>query len=119
MSISVLTKREAIKNSRPRWKRQYSDYADDRKVEWADKTAGEIRRDLDVLDLETCGSDDIDAAIGTTGWAVIDCDECGQEKETLVRMRWQELCEDCLILALGTLLNPPAKQEEQDDDNDD
>ena len=107
MSISVLTKREAIKDSRPRWKRQYADYPDDRKVGWANKTAGEIRSDLDALDLETCGSDDIDAAMGTTGWAVIDCDECGQEKETLVRIgdeleydaRWQDLCEDCLALA--------------------
>jgi hypothetical protein len=101
----IIHRRAKIKDVRKRWLEQYAIYPNDRIVGRCDRTAGDIRKSLKALDLETCSVSDIDAAIGTAGWGSLTCDECGEDHEHLIRLgeepdydaRWVDLCRACLM----------------------
>ena len=104
--IRVITDREIFRGVLERWITQYPD--DHRYLSGIGGTAGERRKKLEALDLETCSRDDIDRALGVAGWADNTCDECQQNKPLIVRIgdydeRFQDLCEDCLESALVAL----------------
>jgi len=103
----LIQKRDIIRGVRDKWLRAYQSYADNYRVAWVDnRTAGEIRRHLHALDLETCSEEDVNAAINAgSSWVSNDCDMCGQDAETTLRIgqepdyeaRWLDLCENCVL----------------------
>lgn len=107
--FNKIHKRDIIREVRARWMKQYEHYPDGKVVGWAGntRTTGDIRKALAALDLETCSSEDVDAAIGTTGWAKNECDECNGDFETILQLgqtpdydnRWWNMCAGCLAKA--------------------
>lgn len=110
-------KRDIIRGVRDRWMKQYANYPDDKTVGWAShlRTTGDIRKALAALDLETCSSEDVDAAIGTNNWAKNECDQCDGDFETVLQLgqepdyeaRWWNMCASCL--AEASLALPPSE----------
>lgn len=106
MTISVMTQRDKILAFSRRWREQYPD---DSYKFWDGRSVGETFKKIAALDLLTCSEADVDAAVGTSGWGSITCDECGESAETLVRLgddrdydtRYVDACGRCLQLALG------------------
>jgi hypothetical protein len=98
MGMQVIHKRDIIRNVRERWEEQYHGYESDFKfglplldtqgklIPKSGPTVGEIRAALSTLDLETCSSADVDAAIGVAGWANNCCSECGEDCYMLVQI---------------------------------
>lgn len=111
--MKVMTQREAIRTVPGRFKEQYAHYPAKFQFKKDGKTVSEIQAALDAMNLETCSAADIDRAIGISGWASIDCDECRQPADRVVRVgndgdeeRWQDLCEACLSKAIAMLREP-------------
>lgn len=111
-------RRDIIRNARQTWNEQYRRYPDEKVVGWSKtRTAESIRTALENLDLETCSSTDIDAAIATTGWADNKCDTCGKNCAVVLRLgeepdyeaRWWDICADCLMEAGEFLASTFAK----------
>lgn len=105
-------RRDIIRGVRKRWLDQYKHYANDDPLGWKkDHTAGQIRKALAALDLETCSVADVDKAIGTTGWADNKCNECDKNFPVILQLgqtpeyeaRWWNICLSCLNKA-GKLL---------------
>lgn len=105
--MKIIRKRDKIRSVRECFSQQYKNFCDD----WtfaSGEPIGPIRLALAKLNLETCSSNDVDRALGTTGWVSNCCDECGGDFETLVRFgegsdyeeRWQDLCHMCLVKAI-------------------
>lgn len=106
MTIRIITRREIIKSVPSRFMSQYSRYSDDKPLPW---TAGvESKREmferLRALDTDTCTAEDVGAIIGNDSWTSLDCSECGQSCDAVVRIgdepdydaRWVDVCSDCL-----------------------
>lgn len=119
----LIRKRDIIRGVRARWNGQYSRYQDHEVIGRNDnrRSIKEIRRDLERLDLETCPAADVVALLGTS-WVENKCDECGEDRETLVQFgkdedyddRWQNICASCLASGVALLSdgsdNPAADQ---------
>lgn len=115
MQATLIHRRDVIRAVRDRWLKQYEHYSDDHKVGWdksdPSKMAGQIRKGLAALDLETCQRADIDAVLGVSRWAVNECDECQGDFPVVLRLgqepdyetRWWDLCIGCLDKARETL----------------
>jgi hypothetical protein len=109
--MNIIQRRDIIRTVRDRWNSQYPD--DNLDIGWErSERVGDIRVRLAALDLETCSVEDVDKAIGTSGWADNDCDCCKLSFPVLVHIgeepdydaKWQDLCAGCLSKAV-TLLN--------------
>lgn len=112
MNISIINRRDIILNVRDKWLGQYKHYKDDYHVGWGDQMpAGEIRKRLAALDLETCSPTDVDKALQSKNWASNECDLCGEDKEQLIRIgeepdyeaRWVDICSECASKAASAL----------------
>lgn len=107
--MNLIHKREIIRGVPELWREQYA-----RRMEYplaVGETPAKIHKRLLALDTSTCSSEDIDEAIGVSGWASNRCTECRTEYETLVHIgdepdyeaRYVQLCESCLKSALRLL----------------
>lgn len=104
--MKAIHQRDVIREVGPRWTEQYKQYQPDQKIGIRKnrEAVGVIRKRVAALDLETCTVADVDKAIGTTGWADNECDECHKSFPVLIRLgaepeydaRWQDLCGKCL-----------------------
>lgn len=113
--MQLIYRRDVIRNVRKMWADQYAHYDENHKFPaFGDNrgfTVKAIRDALARLDLENCDPQDVNEAIGTTGWADCRCDECDENYEVLVRIgqepdydaRWQDLCGHCLSRAIAML----------------
>lgn len=111
-----IQRRDIVLTVRDRWLNQYKSYADDQKVGWSNKTAGQIRKELAALDLAACAPADVDAVLGTSGWAKNECDECDEDFPVVIQVgqepdyeaRWQNLCPTCLaeLAAFAATVEP-------------
>jgi hypothetical protein len=118
--IQTVTQREVIRGVRDRWLEQYKHYPDENRVGMGDRlrSVGSIRKALAALDLETCSVSDIDAAIGTTGWADNECDLCHQSQTLVIRLgdepdyeaRWVDVCPNCLAAAQEVARTPQVNE---------
>src|SRR5258708_4418500 len=85
-------KRGVIRGVRDKWLKQYKDWPDDRlvgvdrRLAARGRSVSDISNALAALDLETCSSADVDAAIGTGGWAKNACDHCNGDFEVILRL---------------------------------
>lgn len=122
MSMELLHKRDIIRLARDAWIKQYSTFAGSHQFPFQIKarrgeTVADIRKRLAALDLETCSESDVDSAIGTTGWARLECDECGLSCDMLIHIgevpdydaRWRDLCADCISEASKMLATAKPK----------
>lgn len=113
--MRLIHKRDIIRGVRARWLIDYRDWKDTKLCTWCNRTVGDIKKALADLDLETCSEEEVDKALGTKGWATNECDNCGQNVQTLAHFgdepgydaRWQNLCIDCLKGGYEGLLNTP------------
>jgi hypothetical protein len=72
---------------------------------------GQRYHELAALTDETRTRQSVAEIIGNDSWAEMSCDECGVERNTLIRFgddpdyeaRWQDLCSDCLCAGLDML----------------
>jgi hypothetical protein len=114
VDVKILYRRDVIRRVRDRWLAQYKSYSGDTIPMWRKdgRSIQSIRAALAALDLETCSTEDVDLAIGTTGWASIRCDECDRDDlDKLIHIgdeegydsRWQYLCGSCLSQASAML----------------
>ena len=111
--MKVITKRDVIKSVLSRYQEQYKNYRDDQIVGVGAGRAsvGETKRLLSKLDLDKCTEADVDAAIGTKGWASLTCDECHEKVDALIHIgdepdyeaQWQMLCANCIKKAADML----------------
>jgi len=112
--IRLVTVREVIRVVRKHFLEQFDSnykYPDSHHFSAWRRSLGEARAALAALDLETCTREDVNNAIGATGWADNSCDECHRHFDVLVRIgdepdldtKWVDLCPDCLNAA-ATLL---------------
>lgn len=99
----LIYRRDVIMSVRERWNRQYAHSPAHHRSGWCESSFGEIREALAALDLQKASVADVNAAIGTGGWASLECDCCGSDVEVLVRVgeepdyeaRWQDICVRC------------------------
>lgn len=110
--MKVIQRRDVIRRLRDRFNEQYKDDAFVfRFARAAPETVAQVKARLALLDLETCSVGDVDKAMGSTGWADMECDECGTNSPALVHLgsepdydaRWQDLCADCIAQAARLL----------------
>lgn len=102
--MTPIQQRDIIRSFRDRWMDQYKSDLDSRETGWGAGSFGDVRARLAALDLETCSPEDVNQALGVSGWADNDCDECGKSVPVLIRIgqkpdydaRWQDLCGECL-----------------------
>jgi hypothetical protein len=102
--IAAIRSRDVIMDVRKKWSEQYKFYSPDDMIGRPQERIGDINARLRKLDLKTCTVADVDAAIGTTGWADNECDLCGGNHELVVRVgdkpdydaRWIDLCPSCV-----------------------
>jgi hypothetical protein len=118
--MSVIYRRDVIRDVLRRYTDQYANYADDYMIgdSRTRQAVGDTKKALAALNLDTCSVSDVDAAMnGTTGWADLNCDECGESVPILVRIgqepdyeaRWWDVCESCLRKSLALLVSSPPK----------
>ena len=106
--MQLIHKRDIILSVRDRWREQYRHYTPDTMFSTPPEPKSAIDARLDKLDLATCSEADVDKAIGRKGWVALECDECDENFETVIRIgqepeyeaRWQDLCSGCLAKAL-------------------
>lgn len=118
--MKVVHRRDVIRDVLRHYAEQYANYADDYMI-GTSKTAqsvGDTKKALAALDLNTCSVADVVAAMnGTTGWASLECDECGRDVPILAHLgqepdyeaRWWKVCEECLSKHLALLSSTPPK----------
>lgn len=100
--ITVIHKSDIVKNIPLRWELQYRGGASDEQRE--------ITQKLKAL-VWPFTAEQVNEIIGNNSWTTLECDECGFDFETLVRVgvepdyeaRWQDLCKSCLHKALEAL----------------
>jgi hypothetical protein len=116
--LKLIHQRDVIRNVRDRFLDQYRHYPDDSIL--VRQRVGDTRQRLAKLDLETCSVQDVDEAIGVTGWAANECDLCRRDFPTLMRIgeepgyeaRWVDICEECLSEAVARFAPLPQGPEE-------
>lgn len=103
--VNAIHQRDVILDVRRRWLEQYSHYDPNYEIGHPKKEPiRTITERLKALDLLTCRVDDVDQAIGATGWADNECDICHKSKPLVIRFgddpdyeaRWQDICPECL-----------------------
>lgn len=116
--MKVIHVRDVIKEAPKFWLKQYKHCNGGDTLTWNDsKTYGQVRADIGRLDLDKCSVEDINQALGTSGWASLKCDECGERVDKLLRIgeeptyeaRWRDVCESCLAKAADILKSTKAK----------
>jgi hypothetical protein len=112
-----ITLREVIKGVPARFSEQYGRQMDEIAAHASPpSTYRDLISRLNALDTETATPEDIAAIIGNPSWAQLECDECGRDREHLVRVgdepdydaRWQDLCADCLLAAFEMAATKPS-----------
>lgn len=114
MEIKVITQRQVIQDVLNSWRRQYADYSRELLIgrPGNQRAIGIIESHIAALNLDTCSVEDVDVAIGVSGWASNECDMCGSKNnERIVRigeatdsyMRGVDLCPECLKRAYSIL----------------
>ena len=81
MSISLIRRRDIIRNVPSRWGKTYDRYVGLLRSGLDPK---EIQKKLDALDVATCTPDDIKAIIGNDSWTINECDMCKRDRDTVV-----------------------------------
>lgn len=108
--MKLVQQRDVIRGVRERWLHQYRYSKDSDMIGLhTRRSVGEIRTRVQALDLETCSVDDVNQAIGASGWADNACDFCDGTHETTVQMgdepdykaRYLNVCKPCLGRALS------------------
>jgi hypothetical protein len=104
--MRIITQRDVILSVRATWLNQYRASPPEREIGTRSnsETVGAITKRLKALNLKTCTVEEVDKAIGTTGWADNECDVCSKSHEKLLRIgdepdhdaRWIDICESCL-----------------------
>lgn len=119
--MRIITFVEETRDVAERYRRQYPD-RDMRPVFGTQDTTHGQRYDLlSALTDETRTRQSVAAIIGNRSWANMSCDECGTQRDTLIRFgeepdyeaRWQDICADCLQLAVATLATTLARNTSQ------
>ncbi len=97
--MKIITKREKIKGILDRWKDQYPDNGS-----WSDQV--KATKELEKLNLNRVSEKRIIEIIGNNSWTRLECDECQQDKNKVVRFleRYEDeygvnvcdVCFDCL-----------------------
>lgn len=117
--VTVLVERDQIKEYADLFLKTWLKYPDCHKLVFGpDISLGERRKALASLDLETCTTTELNQALGTKGWGLLQCTGCGQEKNRLLRLGSEgthdneevALCADCLKTALIAVAAPPQGQ---------
>lgn len=113
--MEIISRRFVIKSVLNRWNEQYYSWNPSLKIGpiATAQTISVIRERLVALDLNSCSPEDVDNAIGVTGWAKNCCDECDSDEAFLIRFgdipgydqRWQDLCDKCLAKGFRLLTN--------------
>ncbi len=101
--MKIIRKRDVIRGVLQRWDDAYGNMPNGWRLHDG-ATVNEKRARIAALDLDTCASTDVDAAIGNTSWTCNCCDVCGEDVAVLVRIgeehdyeaRRQDVCMRCL-----------------------
>lgn len=111
MSIERITRRDIIRAVPDNFRKQYGSHPNEMAA-WSKhgRTRGELIERSKALDAETCTAEEMNAAI-ETNWTAHECDECGDDFDTLVRIgqepdyeaRWVDLCHSCVSVALNAI----------------
>ena len=104
LDFQPFSQRKEIKSVAYRWRAQYPT---DIKTAVSESTAA-VQTKLDALDLNTCSADEIDAIIGTKGWASLFCSVCCEyhSKGIIFNNHGDSscnVCRSCLRAALSVL----------------
>jgi len=111
--MKIITQRDCILRVCDRWKDQYTPF---------DKHSPnklEIFKQLQQLNLETCSAKDVADIIGNSSWTTLQCDECGQETDWVLRVGeepgWESrtaiLCKSCVGKAVAKLNELACKKD--------
>jgi len=110
--VRLIHERDTIRTVRNRWTEQYKKYDDGHRFAFGNKTVGQIRRELETLDLETCSAGAVEKVIGNDSWGAIKCCECRTPHPTLVSIDTYGgeyevgLCLSCLADGIKMLARP-------------
>jgi hypothetical protein len=103
--VEIVTQREMIQRAPHAFKSQYGLSRGEAAAWKPGWTRGQIIDALNALDTGICTVADIDATIGTKGWASNECDICDEQNaEIIMRLgdepdhdaRWQDICLPCI-----------------------
>ena len=105
----VVERREIIRDVAKRWEESYPD---DSRTLARGAVAGDIRRGLEALDLETATVADVKAIIGNDSWTELKCDICEQDRDRVVSIPREyessiAVCGDCAEGVVETLAATP------------
>lgn len=109
--MKIVTFADETRDVAERYRGQYPDRNARPAFGPAETNHGQRYDELAALTDETRTRQSVAAIIGNDSWATMSCDECGLERDTLVRFgddpdyeaRWQDLCSDCLCAGLDLL----------------
>lgn len=105
----VTTTRERIRTAYQRFENLHP--TDDGLVWGTNKTWGEIKKKLKLLDLEIATQKDVASIIGNYSWTCLKCDQCGKFVDVVITVgespgcesSTASLCVDCLKRAFELL----------------
>jgi len=105
--MEIITKRDRIRTVPSRWYDQYQPFScDNYRLGDLKLFKKEIYDQLLKLNLETVAEEDITKLVGNPSWTSMQCDECHEEVDILIRLGNEEIdiCPKCLAKAVGMML---------------
>lgn len=92
--MKLITQRDMIRELPTAYREEYGDYLED--PDSRGRIRGNVLRELEALDLETCSIGDVEAVLGNSGLTRMGCDLCGEEQGLLVRADRLDICPKCV-----------------------
>lgn len=107
--MRIVTRREVIRAVADRWAEQYQNALSKPESTLADQRHPKaILRQLRALDLEEATPAQVEAIIGNDSWTALNCNECGESAETVLRFGHDDyestthgLCPKCVHAAFA------------------
>jgi len=109
--MEVITIRDQIRGVAKRFRRSYESSLDSRAAWKPGKTRRDIADDLDAMDAEIAGREEVADIIGNPSWIGLKCHDCGSDADVVIQLgepmdyesQTAHVCAACIAEAFGKM----------------
>lgn len=109
--MEVITIRDQIRSVAKRFRKSYERSLGELSWKCDGQTRGDIADELDAMDAETAGPEDVERIIGNASWIGLTCHDCGGDVEAVIQLgepmdyesQTAHVCAVCIAEAFGKM----------------